>query len=83
MKCVMRFDMDVKDMKTKWTSKIPTKECWVWVKYKGGRGMVICPAEVTIFSDPRLIVIYTARNDVVTEGRLDGMKFGPVIDFPA
>lgn len=70
-------------MKTKWTSTIPINEGWVWVKYKGKRGTVICPAEVTIFQKPRMMVIYTARNDIVTEGRLDGMKFGPVIPFPA
>jgi hypothetical protein len=81
-------------MKTKWTSKVPDKEGWYWVKYRGKHGTVICPAEMYFFKNPWMKVIQTARNDIVTEGptciglatlgeRLDGMKFGPAIPFPA
>jgi hypothetical protein len=70
--------------KTEWNSKVPDEEGWYWVKYVGKRGVVVCPAEVYHFRkcEPHIAVIHTARNDIVTEGRLDGMKFGPEIPFP-
>lgn len=61
---------------------MPDKEGWYWVKYRGKRGIVICPAEMYAFENPPIKVINTARNDIVTEGRLDGMEFGPEIVFP-
>ena len=69
-------------MKTKWNSKVPDQEGWYWVKYKGKRGVVICPALVCIF-DSDTALIHTARNDMFRGERLEGLKFGPIIPFPA
>jgi hypothetical protein len=73
-------------MKTKWTSKVPKQDGWFWVKYKGKRGVVICPALVLWFrkaeSKP-VGLISTARNDSIRSDNLEGLKFGPIIPFPA
>jgi hypothetical protein len=71
-------------MKTKWSVKIPTKTAWYWVKYRGKRGIVICPAEAHIFPDSYLVI--TAKNDVFGETsekeHRTGIQFGPKIPFP-
>ena len=68
-------------MKTKWISKVPEGEGWYWVKYRGKRGVVMCPAEVFIYDMPHPIIL-TARNDYIRGDRLEGMKFGPGIPIP-
>lgn len=73
-------------MKTKWTSTVPKAEGWYWVKYRGKRGVVICPASVMWFERAEknpVGFISTARNDSVRSDNLEGLKFGPAIDFPA
>jgi hypothetical protein len=69
-------------MKTKWISEVPKKEGWYWVKYRGKHGVVICPAKLFLYSNGEG-VLHTARNDYVRVDRLQGLKFGPAIPFPA
>lgn len=74
-------------MKTKWIKNtIPQTEGWYWCKYKGKRGVVICPCEVVII--PRFspsTFVYTARNDIynpVFAKEFGTIWFGEKIEKP-
>lgn len=52
----------------KWTKEAPLEQGWYWIKYKGKRGMVKCPCEVTIEARKDSVIpaitIHSSRNDV-------------------
>lgn len=54
-------------MKTKWTKDVPKKDGWYWIKYKGKKGVGICPAQVYHWKDSdNDYSVTTAKNDIFT-----------------
>lgn len=63
-----------------WSTKIPTNEGWYWVRYKGKRGIVVCPAQFVLYETVG-VYIHTARNDVLVP-RVDKFHVGDSIEVP-
>lgn len=49
-------------VKEYWKKEVPFKDGWYWVKYKGKKGMVVCPAGL-LCTETWGVFIHTARND--------------------
>lgn len=72
-------------MKTKWSKNIPLEDGWYWIKYRGKRGIVKCPARFYrfIFRNKQIWVAQSARNDLFGENAPDRtLRFGPRIEEP-
>jgi hypothetical protein len=77
-------------MKKRWTKKVPQKDGWYWIKYRGKHGgKTKCPCEVTHFKaahfEDDLFIIKTARNDsFYSHSPKDWAeaRFGPQLKIP-
>lgn len=59
----------------------PQKEGWYWIKYRGKRGLVVCPCIVTHVGPATIVT--TARNDSFIEGPNHGgmgLRYGGKLD---
>lgn len=46
-----------------WKKEVPEKEGWYWMKYRGKRGIVICPGQLKWASKDLYYMISTAKGD--------------------
>ena len=72
-------------MKTKWTKEVPKTEGWYWIKYRGKRGLVVCPAQVMWLG--KQYHVATSRSDWFAEHvrkiyGFESAKFGNKIEEP-
>lgn len=65
---------------------MPSKEGWYWVRYKDNRGIVICPAEMSITNlfthKGNCKLFFTAYNDSLRSDR-DKFYVGSKIEIPS
>lgn len=70
-----------------WDSKVPKKEGWYWIRYKGKQGIVVCPALVLYSKiDEECYFVRTARNDSFsshTKKQFGKTHFGDEIEIPS
>ena len=67
-----------------WKAEVPKKEGWYWMRYKGKRGIVVCPAEVYWITGDFFVL--TARKDMLAASTLKSFgkfHFGNEIEMPS
>ena len=56
-----------------WKTAVPAKEGWYWIRYRGKRGLVVCPCYVRWSAKDGYYMISAASNDFFC-GKLTGKK---------